>query len=531
MSQPRVINLQGKVRDVGTVRFLRAEVPRGRSTSVATIYYSVDANDQALGLRLDVGKMSFLDTTGIADVDEKLTEIAPLVLNAITDRLRLQVRPTPRQIDLLQNINLEGLFWLPDDSVSQSQGIMSYSPTDKLRIKLSNRLKNTPNPLEMSQFPLIHATFTDGGIATLIDCFVTKQRFGSGGEGTTEILANKCIVGIHAPDLESLKFSGFQLRLTSLEEWMQVPFIKQEQIQRTDTDPFTLRITYTRPAPLEFSVDDGALNVKFHSGFQSHHEMTEFQISQTTTLQVQSATDRTLEDLLNISGCFQTFLSLLVGEAVAVREMALEVAAVNVANLDDVVACPLIAVHKVSKFTPHIHPMEMLLPQLEIKSSIGELFGRWLILNGKARQAFAAFFETWFVPETPLALRFVSIVSALEIFGRSVEMPSDFSEQNGDLFSRVNTLSVKLPNEIRGRLLGSSDNFLRTVVTTRNFIVHGTSAKEQEVLDGEKLYHAVEKLRIWFISLVFLEIGIAPERLADIFKRSGWIRWAMEQSP
>jgi hypothetical protein len=312
---------------------------------------------------------------------------------------------------------------------------------------------------------------------------------------------------------------------------MQVPFIKQEQIQRTDTDPFTLRITYTRPAPLEFSVDDGALNVKFHSGFQSHHEMTEFQISQTTTLQVQSATDRTLEDLLNISGCFQTFLSLLVGEAVAVREMALEVAAVNVANLDDVVACPLIAVHKVSKFTPHIHPMEMLLPQLEIKSSIGELFGRWLILNGKARQAFAAFFETWFVPETPLALRFVSIVSALEIFGRSVEMPSDFSEQNGDLFSRVNTLSVKLPNEIRGRLLGSSDNFLRTVVTTRNFIVHGTSAKEQEVLDGEKLYHAVEKLRIWFISLVFLEIGIAPERLADIFKRSGWIRWAMEQSP
>jgi len=55
------VDLEGKVQNAGTIRFLFADVPASRSVPFAVIHYADDGEEQAYGLRLDLDKRVFLD--------------------------------------------------------------------------------------------------------------------------------------------------------------------------------------------------------------------------------------------------------------------------------------------------------------------------------------------------------------------------------------------------------------------------------------------------------------------------------------
>ena len=55
------VDLEGKVQNAGTIRFLFADVPASRSVPFAVIHYADDGEEQAYGLRLDLDKQVFLD--------------------------------------------------------------------------------------------------------------------------------------------------------------------------------------------------------------------------------------------------------------------------------------------------------------------------------------------------------------------------------------------------------------------------------------------------------------------------------------
>jgi hypothetical protein len=65
MAELNSIDLHGKISDIGTVRFLRAEWKNPQSRFVL-IRYSVDAREEPYGLRLDLDKKAILDDVGDA---------------------------------------------------------------------------------------------------------------------------------------------------------------------------------------------------------------------------------------------------------------------------------------------------------------------------------------------------------------------------------------------------------------------------------------------------------------------------------
>jgi hypothetical protein len=71
---------------VGTVKFLRAEVPR-EPAPFALIRYSVRDEEQPLGLRLDMDKRVFLDQLATQDTNGALQNAAPAVADAILEAL------------------------------------------------------------------------------------------------------------------------------------------------------------------------------------------------------------------------------------------------------------------------------------------------------------------------------------------------------------------------------------------------------------------------------------------------------------
>ena len=68
------VNLEGKIPDVGSIAFLRAEWWSPES-KFRVIFYSIDGKEQELGLVIDIDKRVFLD-----HVNEEVSKQANTIL-------------------------------------------------------------------------------------------------------------------------------------------------------------------------------------------------------------------------------------------------------------------------------------------------------------------------------------------------------------------------------------------------------------------------------------------------------------------
>ncbi len=82
MASTKKIEFEGRVEDVGGLRFLRAEWQRDQSRFVL-IRYAVNGREQPLGLRLDLDKRIFLDSLDDPKMDASVQERIPKILSII----------------------------------------------------------------------------------------------------------------------------------------------------------------------------------------------------------------------------------------------------------------------------------------------------------------------------------------------------------------------------------------------------------------------------------------------------------------
>jgi len=131
-----------------------------------------------------------------------------------------------------------------------------------------------------------------------------------------------------------------------------------------------------------------------------------------------------------------------------------------------------------------------------------------------------------FFPRVPLDLRLISVLSTLETYHRST---MDTRDQDLALNARLIALAGGLPESTRIAVLSDAARLFERATVTRDYYLHGLHDADPRLLDGSPLYVAEEKLRVMFIALLLLELGIPEERLVAILSRKPWIRWAMQQ--
>jgi hypothetical protein len=101
MQDTKSITLEGKLEDIGTLHFLRAEWQRDISRFVL-IRYSLNGDEQPFGLRLDLDKRVFLDSLDDPKVDESVQERIPEILSIIATARSQPVSPYPDDGPLLR---------------------------------------------------------------------------------------------------------------------------------------------------------------------------------------------------------------------------------------------------------------------------------------------------------------------------------------------------------------------------------------------------------------------------------------------
>jgi NTE family protein len=92
MPYRKIFNLIDRAQNVGAVKFLRAEIYDDANGPLATIFYSVNGEEQPLGLRLDIGKRTFLDETGFEEIDQN-SKVAGSVADVLIQETRVVADP------------------------------------------------------------------------------------------------------------------------------------------------------------------------------------------------------------------------------------------------------------------------------------------------------------------------------------------------------------------------------------------------------------------------------------------------------
>lgn len=78
------INLEGRIEDIGDLRFLRAEWWTPGSKFVA-IRYALGQDEEPLGLRLDLDKGAILDSVGDAAIDDKVRDRVAAITSLLAE--------------------------------------------------------------------------------------------------------------------------------------------------------------------------------------------------------------------------------------------------------------------------------------------------------------------------------------------------------------------------------------------------------------------------------------------------------------
>jgi hypothetical protein len=95
MPVTKFIMLEGKIQDIHSLHFLRAEWQHERSRFIL-IRYAKDGQEQPLGLRMDLDKKVLLDTVADPRLDTSVQELASTIWSVVaTERAEGKIYQKP----------------------------------------------------------------------------------------------------------------------------------------------------------------------------------------------------------------------------------------------------------------------------------------------------------------------------------------------------------------------------------------------------------------------------------------------------
>jgi hypothetical protein len=200
------------------------------------------------------------------------------------------------------------------------------------------------------------------------------------------------------------------LELTSLEEWLgHQPFESKLVADK-------LSVSIRRPAISEIVIPDQNLKVMFLSSISQQHGTKTLRLDYRAQIAIESPIDRSLDEWLTIAYDCQNLMTLLVGQPVAPREIALSPVHGDAGAPETVF---YLAVNRAEKVKEVISWPLMMLPFSKINAGLPKIFTKWFAGVQELKQASSTFFSHIYSPPNVLELRYLNMTQALESFHRA----------------------------------------------------------------------------------------------------------------
>lgn len=439
----------------------------------------------------------------------------------------------------------KGTWWLPNNPVGQVPGILRLSEEGLILDLIGSFKESFSN--EFLQPEIILGFSSDGKKITLHKCFEIESRFAIPGSQTSLFEALEAFVGVHFQTNEEIKFKSLSVHYSHLNLCSHLSGFGELKLPQREGEE-ELLISYKPPEVIQVDVGDYkvCLEVKSRCSFSWYEKAVN--IREKTYVTIESAEERSFEDLKRAMKHIQDFLTLLVGQPVypleieartELRDKAINGEA-NYLPVQVYLGMPRIS--GTQQFKPFYVPFNV--------GDIGEWFRNylksWFEKEDSLEPVYTLYLGTLYNPSMYLEQEFLSLVYAVEAYHRrfvkNCELPEvEHKQRLEEILSKTPKKHrtwlkerLKYSNEpsLRKRLkeimkeisknmslgehIPNQKIFVDDIVTTRNYLVHNDEKLKEKSAKGEKLLDITEKLKTLVKVCLLKELGFTAEEIKHL---------------
>ncbi|AFY74241.1 hypothetical protein Syn7502_02233 [Synechococcus sp. PCC 7502] len=404
----------------------------------------------------------------------------------------------------------QGYWWLPQFPDHKVAGTLTGIKTGDLKLSLLGKLQETSIDFGIKSvtYPTILG-IVHGKLVSLGSCYVIGSRVSFPGFKTEILSVHIAFIGEHILNPEEAKLSKIILKFDYFDEWLCIPSIKTEHVVDDESGELLgYDFSYRTPKPI--NVDFEEFNISI---FYGHNMMRTFprniELKQYGTISLHSHEGMTLREWNHkFIYPWQNFMTLATGELCHLQTLGI---------LKENEIIDVFFAKTKGDTSKNIKFFDMFFTMRDVKDKFCDFLKNWLSISSQFDSVCNLFFSTKYTSSLYVEDQFLPIVQALESYHRRSEKFNHkkkfvLKERLHDIFDFV--------TEVVNPLVEDRNEFIKTVVNTRNHNTHFNNKPEDQFFRGRDLFWATRILGYMLQACLLREIGFSNEETGSLFRRN-----------
>jgi len=437
---------------------------------------------------------------------------------------------------IINDIIKDGLFWRAEDEEQKIPGKLVVNNGGEVTISLLGRLEKNFG-LPNSKLFRVHGILQGDQKITLEKCFYRKQNLGRDVLSENVIFSQLAIMDTHC-NVEKLTFKSCSFSVEGIIRWLD---IKTFNCMIVQDDELSFCFSINPTESIKDKIDDNlSIEIQIIVDCPNLPVFEEMLFKQNAYLKILSKKNMSIEEFQSLIFKITNFLNFSMDKVACIN-------AVDVIFEDN-------STHKIyyqsRPFIKDNHPIErhnMLFNYHDISNNLGVTLKAWLKAYDEIEPALALFFYTKSGENRYLDGRFLSMVQCLETYHRRTSNETQFSSHT---FNELKTTILEncpkeYKNWLEGRILHGNEislksridkilsqfsevidinffnkKFVRTVVSTRNYLTHYDSSSKKIAATGSELRQITQSLEGLFQLIILRLLGFTDDQLRSLTNRN-----------
>lgn len=421
----------------------------------------------------------------------------------------------------MEELDIEGLFWMPAESDQGIAGRLTFNETDGAILNLVEPFsvpvaaggRVARIPLSLNKEPLRIVGSAGGRWLTLHDCQESSRNMDSTGMVRRRYRVSVILSGAHFDDDEPLLFNSVTVGIGHLREWVGRSGLNVDSASEGDSNLINnVQISYTPIKPDVTNASWGELALTFPWTLRGDR-FFESAIEHDCSVELRFTAPHTLENIFTFTSSLWHLVTIGIDSPTSILSMTLSHAKQT---------------HKIELYaqwnesgvqgsTATIHQRKMLLTFDEIGGLEG--MARWLAVAGNYHTVTGTLVSHWYRPKMYVENQYMNVLVAAETLLR---IRLGLGKRRFKLAPELTQLARETSGLFQD-LVGDVDSWVKKIVQTRaNRVVHPGL---HDPGDGRRLQLLAESIYFLVVLVLFVECDVPQETLSTIVNhdRVSWL--------
>ncbi|MEI7015022.1 HEPN domain-containing protein [Leptospira licerasiae] len=392
-------------------------------------------------------------------------------------------------------MQIKAYFWKSNEPENRFAGLLRFSPKSPISVDLIDILKiphTERDPFSSSSFGTFFGETQDGKKLSVFDCYSSESYIRSKYQDHLGLFASAAVIGLHCESLDDITLDTIRFTLS-----LGLSFVGYNPFRmKLNNSGYLLR--FKRQSPIESKLSNDLL----FKSYQLEDTPYYFQVRQKYELSLQQIFEFSANYSIKYTGECQQALSKIV--------LLNEIAALAKCSLLKINGwwenTEIIILNRDINFdaNDNVPGYEYFFTLSDIVEALPQIWITWETSPG-VLQFVEAFRKTIFLNEFEFHQRFLILVQAMEALDRA-----RFGG-NESLGQRIERL-LKEVNLYKSYFLSNQENFIRDVVNTRNYLVHGNPKDKINAKSEHELYRLANYMEI-FAQILSYKLSKMPDEV------------------